>query len=79
MARLSEAQRSALTLLHSERGVIDCYDDRAERYSDDGNPDTWNQLFDAGLAEQWYDTSDDTGTLRITDAGRTALEASRDG
>jgi hypothetical protein len=75
--RLSEAQRGALQLLSIE-GSVGADDPRVDQYSDDGNPDTWNQLFESGLAEQsgpgW---SGDDFILRITPAGRAALEQDR--
>lgn len=74
---LTEAQRAALMLLNEDEYGISADDERADQFSDDngGEPDTWNQLFNAGLAEQrgpgW---SGDEFSLHITDVGRKALE-----
>lgn len=79
MGKLTEAQRNALALL-AEEGSVCAEDRRADQFSDDAEPiDTWNQLFDAGLAEQsGPGFSGDDFILRITPAGRAALEATDD-
>lgn len=56
-------------------GIIDCYDDQLNRFCDDGEPDTINRCFEAGWLEQWYDTSFDEGTVRLTKSGRAMLSA----
>jgi hypothetical protein len=77
MRKLTEAQRGALALI-VEVGAVGglCADDeRCAEFSEDGDPDTWNQLFALGLAEQvgpgW---SGDDFSLRITPAGCAALQ-----
>ncbi len=75
--RLTKAQRKALELLQSQVGGVICSDDeRCQEFSDDQHPtDTWNQLFQAGLAKEWGPGwSGDDFTLNITDAGRAALQ-----
>lgn len=66
----------ALRLLAGNDGGMSADDPRGDRFADDGSPDTWNKLFDAGLAEQsgpgW---SGDDFILNITEAGRAALKA----
>lgn len=72
MAKLTEAQRNALTLLWE--GPIDAWDERCDEFSRDGEPDTWNQLFDGGLAmQEGPGQLGDDFTLRITEAGRRAM------
>ena len=76
MTELTERQREALALLAAAGGFISADDPRTDQFSDDTRPiDTWNQLFDAGLAEQsgpgW---SGDDFTLSITPTGRAALK-----
>lgn len=72
--RLTKAQQEALRLLADNGGSLSCDDDRCDKFSDDGDPDTWNQLFSTGLARQsgpgW---SGDDFAIFITDSGRLAL------
>lgn len=72
--KLTKAQRDALILVRDNDGSLSCDDERCDKFSDDGDPDTWNQLFNAGLARQagpgW---SGDDFAIVITDAGRAAL------
>lgn len=71
---LPEKQAELMRLIASEPLFrIGIYDERLDRFSDDGDPDTINQLADAGLIRQVYDGDSDTGDLRITDAGRAIL------
>ncbi|MBX3535803.1 MAG: hypothetical protein KF826_15760 [Xanthobacteraceae bacterium] len=74
--RLTKPQDDALRLLNENDGTLSCDDERCDKFSDDGDPDTWNQLFNAGLARQsgpgW---SGDDFAIHITPAGRAALKA----
>ncbi len=78
MGELSEKQKRLMQMVAaSTHGEMDCYDENLDEFCDDepiGN-DTINQCFDAGWLRQLYDTSSDTGTVRITEAGKAALEA----
>lgn len=70
----SDVER-ALRLVASERGVIDCDDERLDEFSNNGDPDTLNVCFQRRLLRQRYDTSSDSGTIEITPDGIAAIAA----
>ena len=83
MARLTAKMRQLLALLAAFPGGKTSYEDYPDSilapYWDD-NPsgdDTFNQAIDAGLILATVDSDTDSGFAALTEAGRSALSASK--